>query len=319
MSQSSEIYEAFVEWYNRLPVYGATKGPARGVIAAALIVLEKMKVSFSLSLENYLSPNRGQISGVSASSVNRILYKFSETREYLREGGRTNRGTLGAITDLLKSLEMTGIENIDSTVRNSLLIQMQEFLIAIIADYHNQKRIEWTYDPSQSTFQIVESILSVAREKRKEGPIAQYLVGAKLQLRFPNMQISNESYSTADIQLGRQGDFFIGNTVFHVTVQPLPGVFEKCKQNIDHGYHVYLLVPDRIVQASRQMAESFQVEKVFVQSLESFIGQNIDEIASFAHSELVRNLKALLDIYNERVEAVEVDKSMMIELPPQLL
>jgi hypothetical protein len=41
----------------------------------------------------------------------------------------------------------------------------------------------------------------------KDGPVAQYLVGAKLALRFPTEKIGNESYSTADVQLNRPGDF----------------------------------------------------------------------------------------------------------------
>lgn len=59
-------------------------------------------------------------------------------------------------------------------------------------------------------------MLAEARQTGKEGPAAQHLVGAKLALRFPDMKVSNASYSTADDQSGRLGDFQIGDTSFHV-------------------------------------------------------------------------------------------------------
>lgn len=318
MATQSEVLAKFGEWYKALPNYPASDGPARGVIAAALVVLEKMKKTISLDLNDFLAASKGQISGVSATAVQRILAYFGETRKFLREGGRTNRGTPKAINDMLNALRQANIGTMSEVERIESLSAMQRYLVERIQEYHTRKRIEWVYDPSQSTWQIISVILEAAKTTGKEGPVAQYLVGAKLQLRFPDLEIGNESYSTADVQLGRQGDFFLGKTAFHVTVQPLPGVFDKCRRNLEQGYRSYLLVPDRILQASRQMAESFNVEHVSVQSIENFVGQNIDEIAEFSSDALSSNLKALLTLYNKRVDATEVDKSFLIELPAQL-
>lgn len=57
-------------------------------------------------------------------------------------------------------------------------------------------------------------LLSAARETGKEGSVAKHLIGAKLEFRFPGVTVSNESYSTADDQLGRKGDFCLGDTFF---------------------------------------------------------------------------------------------------------
>jgi len=81
--------------------------------------------------------------------------------------------------------------------------------------------------------------------------VAQHLVGAKLEFRFPELAIGNESYSTADRQLGRPGDFLIGDVAFHVTVAPMPQLFDKCVVNVKEGYRPLLLVPDRTLSGAR--------------------------------------------------------------------
>jgi hypothetical protein len=174
------------------------------------------------------------------------------------------------------------------------------------------------YEPSYSTWRTIHDLLVVARENGKYGPVAQYLVGAKLQLRFPELAIENESYSTADDQLGRPGDFYIGDTAFHVTVAPMPPVFEKCKRNIESGYRTYLLVPDGMLAGARQNAELAAFDKIAVESIESFVSQNIEEISKFSKPGLLSGLRKLLETYNQRVNTVETDKSMLIEIPKGL-
>jgi uncharacterized Fe-S cluster-containing radical SAM superfamily protein len=55
-----------------------------------------------------------------------------------------------------------------------------------------------------------------------------------------------------------------------------------------------------------------------VQSIEGFIGQNLNEIAAFSRDAFKKQFKALLDLYNKRVAAVEADKSLLIEIPENL-
>ena len=161
-------------------------------------------------------------------------------------------------------------------------------------------------------------MLAAARETGKEGPVAQHLVGAKLQIRFPAMTISNESYSTADDQLGRPGDFYVGDTAFHVTVAPMNPVYEKCKLNLQDGLRVYLLVPNRILAAARENASSLLDGKAPFESIESFVSQNIEEISEFSIKNLSKGFRILIEEYNRRVDGIETDKSMLIDVPKNL-
>jgi hypothetical protein len=162
-------------------------------------------------------------------------------------------------------------------------------------------------------------MLRAARAEHKEGPVSQYLVGAKLQLRFPEIEVENKGATTADDQLGRAGDYRVGDTAFHVTIAPMPPVFDKCVRNLAAGFRAYLLVPQEKLEAARQMAPDDLREKITVVSIETFVAQNIDEIGQFRTHTREGDFARLLALYNHRVDAVESDKSMLVEVPRNLV
>ncbi|NLB48910.1 MAG: DUF4928 family protein [Erysipelotrichia bacterium] len=228
-------------------------------------------------------------------------------------------GGPGDIGKMLEAIGAAGLEQLNVDERIEVLEYFQLFLVDKVREYHSRQRLKAVYNPSQTTWQAVNDLLALARETGKEGPVAQYLIGAKLQLRFPHVKIGNESYSTADDQLGRPGDFLVGDTAFHVTVAPMTAVYEKCKRNIEDGFRVYLLVPDRSLVGAKQNAEMVAPGKITVESIESFVAQNIEELSVFSKDRIIVGFHRLLETYNERVNATEVDKSMLIEIPRNLL
>lgn len=318
MDLKEHTLSIFKIWYDNLPAHKSSGGPAKGTIAAALVVLEHLKMECKLELEAHRAPGGSQIKGASGQAVKRILERFGEKRPFAKEGGRTNRGGPGDIKPLLDALKQVEFDNRTAEERNAVLDELQRFLVAKVIDFHNKERIKLVYEPSKTTWQAVQSLLVQARETGKEGPLAQHLVGAKLKLRFPNIEIGNESYSTADDQLGRPGDFCVGDTAFHVTVAPMSALFQKCQKNLDDGFRVYLLVPDRTLNGTRQNADLILPGKIAVESIESFVSQNIEELSVFSKQKLADGFRQLIDTYNKRVDACEIDKSMMIELPKNL-
>jgi hypothetical protein len=176
-----------------------------------------------------------------------------------------------------------------------------------------------SYDSRLTTRHNIHNLLEKARKSGKGGEVAHHLIGASLQLAFPDLQINKAAHnSTADDQLGRPGDFYIGDTAFHVTVAPMIGVYEKCKHNLENGYRVYLLVPERALTGARQNAELMVPGRIAVESIESFVGQNIEELSYFMRDKLKNGFRRLLETYNQRVDASETDKSMLVEIPRNL-
>jgi hypothetical protein len=314
----TSLLHSFKSWYRDLPIHKLSGGPARGTIGAALVVLERLREDCCLDLAHHQAEGGAQIKGLSSQSVAKILKRFGEKRPFLKEGGRTNRGVPGDIEKMLEALRLHGIDRLQATKRAEGITDLQQFLVDRVREFHNRQRLKVVYDPSKSSWQAIADILSLARENGKEGMVAQYLVGAKLALRFPGLPVQNLSYSTADDQLGRPGDFYLGNTAFHVTVAPMPAVYEKCRQNIDQGFRVYLLVPDRALVGARQNVDTVASGKVAVESIESFVSNNVEELSEFTKDRLRDGFKRLLDEYNRRVDLVETDKSLLIALPKNL-
>lgn len=308
----------FAAWYGSLRLYGGM--PAKGTIGGALVVLESLKQDFALDIAHHTAGGGSQVKKVAGGTVAEVLASFGETRPFLSEGGRTNRGLRGDIAALLDALRRTDLASCDVPERNYALGHLQEFLVEKVREWHSHQRLSFEYDPAMATRSIVGELLATARRNNKGGQVAQYLVGAKLHCRLSpqGMQVSNESYSTADAQLDRPGDFVLGNTVVHVTLAPNQNLYAKCARNLANGYRVLVLVHDEVLIGARQNVEQMAPGKIAVESIESYVGQNMDELASFSGASLRVRIRELLDTYNDRVDQAEVDKSVMIDIPPNL-
>jgi len=59
--------------------------------------------------------------------------------------------------------------------------------------------------------------------------------------------------------------------------------------------------------------------RIRITSIESFVGQNLEEMGEFGKTKLAANIQALLKKCNERVAQAETDRSLLIEIPENLL
>lgn len=315
---AEEVEQAMAGWFDRLPRHRGGL-PARGTIGAALIVLERLRSNFSLDVEDHRAPGGAQIQGVSGPAVAEVLGRFGENRPFLSEGGRTNRGGPADISALLSALGTTDLGSLTDDDRDQILMEVsQRFLVGKVEEFHNRERVTFDYDPRSATAAVIKLLLEQARGEGKEGEVAQHLVGAKLQLRFPREHVENESATTADLPTGRSGDFEVGESVFHVTVAPQFGVIQRCDRNVRGGLRPHLIVPQHRLELARQLIDQELPDQVAVLAIESFVAQNVDELGGFTSGGQREQLTALLILYNARADAVETNKSLLIELPPPL-
>lgn len=180
------------------------------------------------------------------------------------------------------------------------------------------KPISFHFDPDFCNRNTIARILDAARVAGKEDAVAQHLVGATLAMRFPDLPIHNESFTAGDVQTGREGDFQLGDMPVHVTMRPMAAVFGKCERNTQAALRPLLLVPDQYLATARGTADLQGLTGLGVESIESFVALNCDELAKGSRDLQPAQLRQLLTLYNSRVNAVEADKSLMIELPPLL-
>lgn len=100
-----------------------------------------------------------------------------------------------------------------------------------------------------------------------------------------------------------------------MTISPNNGHYDKCLENISDGLRVFLLVRDDMLESTRRIVRQLTDAQASVESIESFVSQNIEELAHFAGMRIPQNLKALIEKYNERVAEVETDLSLQINIP----
>lgn len=315
MSINTEQYTRIIrEWWDSFPLRSRT----RGNIAGGLVILENLRSEFTLDIERHKAAGSDQLRNATGPNVRNILSRFGENRILLREGGRTNRGLMHNLAPLLTSLAGSDIEQLNEAERTVAIDAMQSFLVERAKDIFNSDWISFDYTSGVSSMEVVERILDAARERHKAGEVAEYLVGAKLALRFPAYGVRNSAASSADVQTVEHGDFQINDSVFHVTVAPNRGHYDKCKNNLANGLRVFLLVPEERLIGARQSVEIEVGHGVSVLSLESFVSQNIEELGEFAGDRVAQSLKDLLEKYNERVAAVETDLSLRITIPASM-
>lgn len=317
---TKQALRVLCDWWDGLPTYKQNNGlPAQGTLASALVVLDRLQSNYSLDIEMHTAEGGVQIIGLGRRRTSEILARFGETRSFLEEGGRTNRGSRKPVRVLLEALMSLNLDALPQAERKGILVEMQRWLVVEkVSEYFNRERVKFDFIPEQTAWQTVHDILAAARLVGKEGQVAQYLVGAKLALRFPDSTVRNDLYSTSDVQSGLPGDFVLGSTVFHVTVAPMPAHYDKCKGNVQAGYDVYLLVPDRLTVGARQNTEGLLPGRISVQSLEAFVSQNLEELSHFTRAERTTGFRTLLQTYNTRGDVIETDKSLLIEIPYNL-
>jgi hypothetical protein len=318
MSLESRAIRVLEDWYAGLERYQDNL-PAKGSIAAALHVLNRIRKEYNLDIASHVAGGESQITGLSAASLRNVLRDFGETRPLSSVAGRSNRGARGDVAALLASMEALRLEAQSEAVRDGILKAMQRHIVTrYVSIYFALKRVKATFDGNAATWQFVHTILENAAQSGKAGAVAEYLVGAKLTLLYPKKEIRNKRFSTSDAQTGYFGDFEVGNTVFHVTVAPMPELFDKCRANLESGWRVYLLVPDSQVAGARQNAQHYAAGRMAVEPIESFVATNIDEASDFEAEQLKSSFRQLLTTYNARVDEVELDKSLLIDVPRNL-
>lgn len=196
---------------------------------------------------------------------------------------------------------------------------LKDRFLARLRELHGGSPIDFLYETERTTWHLVGDVLQAARDWEKEAAVAKHLVAAILTARFPDRIPSTKPQDHTNSLADDSGDFRVGDTIFHVTVAPMLALFDKCKRNLADGYRVYVLVPERVTIGARQNAEQTAAGKIHVVSIESFVSQNIEELAEFSADRVRDGFYRLFNRYNERVNAIENDKSLLLEVPRNLL
>lgn len=178
----------------------------------------------------------------------------------------------------------------------------------------NHPNIKLNINRTHSPSTWIHFILERAKGKSSD-IVEQHLVRATLEKRYADIEVSNFPGHAIDVQTRCPGDFTIGDTVYHVTATPDPSVIQKCSENIKSGLHPVLLVPKAHLEKSLSFAEYEGIKRCLsVIAIEDFVAINIIEMATGDRARFLEILQEIINIYNERLEEVETDMSLKIEI-----
>lgn len=198
--------------------------------------------------------------------------------------------------------------------RTEIILELIQVLIGQVNQWFERQNIKLQFEKHHSPTEWVKNILEIAKGK-SGGVVEQHLIGATLQCYHSNIFVDNFPGHAADFQTGRVGDFLIGASVYHVTAAPTPAVIQKCSDNTKSSLHPILLVPSEIVSKAKSFAEYTGVQKqITVVAIENFIAIHIIEMANWHQVEFSKIFQKIIEIYNQRIEAVETDMSLKIDV-----
>ena len=276
-------------------------------LQTALALLEKLRTAPSLSLADHLA-SPGSSGLKSHETYGREAHKRLALKPINKNHGRRSSSLQDWGQELLEALRRSGFVETNPRARTRLIYTAQKFL-------GNELRAILDQDPmrvavgTRTAEAVIGDLLTQAGVKNKTGDVAQYLVGAKLMLRFditiPVHAANKPDRTSRSDSTPRLGDFEFNDAVIEVAVGPPD---EKHIQQVaeileDTTAEVWLLTrADRAAAWRNELENCNEIEmrRVVVASVEAFVGQNITELGGFSTASKANQLQALFAIYNSR-------------------
>lgn len=306
---------------NLVDLHGRKAGvcvPAR--LQSMLALLESLRERPSLDLAEHLSGAGQSLKGheTLASSALKKLGLASLNKN----SGRRSSNLHAWAPPLLEIIASSGFPKATDEQNNELLDQAQQLIGSHLRLLIEEGPLS-IKTQGKTAEAIIGELLRQADKKNKGGDVAQYLVGAKLSIRLQidipvNGANKGDRKSHAD-KAARLGDFEIGNSIIEVAIG-IPD--EKHLQQIEEildstDREVWLLTrEDRVASWKNEVSNLFgkRVARIVVTSVESFVGQNITELAGFTAAAKIERIAELVDLYNSKWVATVGSANIRISL-----
>jgi len=311
MVNSNDLNSRLAEFCAKAPIRG------KGALCVVLFLSRWARDNgLPLNADDLVTEGSGQVLGLGKGSVQKILADYGISQVLAEEGGRTSRGSLGnmrAYVKFLNKLHKSGIADV---------IAIEHWWISKVKEYFSSKPLRLRFDGSKGLAAMIQDILAQSKKRQQEatgtmyqGAVLQHLVGAKLELAMPELDIVHNGFSVADFFSDRSGDFVLDETIIHVTTSPSEAVIRKCQKNIDAGAKPIILTIGNGVAVAKGLATNAGIDgRIDILDAEQFLAANLHELSLFKINERRPTLVKFLETYNRIIEENETDPSLRIEL-----
>jgi hypothetical protein len=289
----------------------------KGALAVVIHISRYAKENgLPLDADALITEGSGQVLGLGKGAVQRILSDYGITQILAEEGGRTSRGSIGIMRTYVAFLNGLHIK------KTSFIEEIEAWWIERVREHFSAKPFRLHFDLAKGLQFIIQDLLVQAKKRQQEssgtmyqGAVLQHLVGAKLELAMPEIQISHHGSSVADAVSDRAGDFVIDDSIIHITTSPGEAVIQKCQRNIEAGTKpIILTIADGVSVAKGLAGNAGLIGRIDIMDAEQFLAANLHELSFFKTSERLTTLEKLVETYNRIVSENETDPSLRIEI-----
>lgn len=287
----------------------------KGPLCVMLVMTRKAKESEPpYSSDDYLSPQGGQVAGLGGAAVQAILADHDITRILAEEGGRTSRGSISKMRSY--------VEFLNELAKDELLNfkEIEDWWIERVREYFAAQPLKLKVDSSRSLRSIVADLIEAAFSRQREcpgtmvaGAVLQHLVGAKLELALPLVEIEHNGFAVADAPGDRKGDFLIGDTAIHVTTVPSEALIRKCSDNLAGNLRPLIITTQAGAGGAAAFAKNADLaDRIDILEVEQFVATNVLEWSGFQIARRPITVQDLIECYNRIIEECETDPSLKI-------
>lgn len=279
--------------------------PAR--LQAALALLERLRESPSLTIGDHLA-SKGSSGLESHETYGNRAHERLGIEPLNKNHGRRSSNLQDWGQELLDVLKAEGFETATAELKTAMLDRAQHTLSKSLREILQQDPLI-ARTSGRSAEIVIRELLAQAEQKNKTGDVAQYLVGAKLMMRFgreiPVRQANKGDRKSHADQRPSYGDYEMPGAVIEVAVG-LPDdkhIAQVIQILEETDYEVWLLSrAERVATWKVEIEGNDDIDgkRVVVTSVEAFIGQNITEMGEFSAKRKSEQLHALFDLYNNR-------------------
>lgn len=290
---------------------------SKGPLCVALVITRTaIKNGLPLDASKLVTSAQGQVLGLGKAGVQSVLADYGITKVLASEGGRTSRGSIGNMQDYVAFLNQLNLQGeID-------LASVERWWVDRVRDFFESSPLRLKVDTGASLKSCITGIFDEAKRRQSEnrgativGAVMQHLVGAKLEILYPDRKISHSGYSVADSPTGRSGDFEIGDTVIHVSSAPGKALLLKCSKNLDQGLRPLIISTSAGAALAENLAEEEGVgRRVEVLDVIQFLVGNVLEWTGFDGNQRRTTFEELVKHYNEIIDNCETDPSLKIDV-----
>ncbi|MCC5805131.1 MAG: DUF4928 family protein [Opitutales bacterium] len=311
---------SLLELHKALATHAKETGTrGKGPLSVALILTRRAaQMNPPFDENDFLTPRKGQVAGLSGASVASILKGHGINRTLSEEGGRTSRGSIDRMrryVAFLNKLHARGILHFE---------EIEKWWIGEVRRFFDSMPLRLKLDSSKSLRTLVSELIAAAFARQRDqggtmvvGAVLQHLVGAKLEIILPPGTVEHNGFSVADAPAGRSGDFRIFDSAIHVTTAPSEALLRKCNDNLQDGLRPLIITTEKGVSGALAIAENYGQglqERVEVLDIQQFITTNVYEWSRFSSGCRTSSIRDLVDTYNRIIESTETDHSLRIEL-----